>query len=271
MSETYKFKFRVGSLSFELEGPDADFIREEIDRIMELSSSLFSGDRSSLLAAALEHEKQPAPAEAVVAEPAAAPVEKEAAPVKTAPPSSEPRAKAAPETPPAKPKKASPAKPQKEGRKKEKETPKGTKAGGKKKESAPKKTAAAAEKQQEKPATTPSSNGIDPQVIAEKVASSKKFDALQEKVLKKPNQLNRILISFLFAEEVYGKKGLTTGDVESITTALDAGIKSTNISSQLKKHDALFESEGERKRGSVVHYTLNKEGREKAEQILAEA
>ena len=98
--------------------------------------------------------------------------------------------------------------------------------------------------------------------------SSDQFDLFKEKILGKSNQLNRILLSFYFAEKAYGKKGLTTGDVESITEALGNGIKSTNISSQLKKHDRLFNSRGERKRGSVVHYKLNKKGKEKFEELI---
>jgi outer membrane biosynthesis protein TonB len=117
----------------------------------------------------------------------------------------------------------------------------------------------------------PRGSEVDPNAVAEQVKASDQYKTIRDNILGKSNQLNRILVSFYFAEQVYGRKGLTTGDVEAITEALKAGIKSTNISSQLKKYDQFFNSRGERKRGSVVHYKLNKDGRQKMESLLESA
>ena len=117
----------------------------------------------------------------------------------------------------------------------------------------------------------PSGSEIDPKVVAEQVKASDYYKIIRDKILGKSNQLNRILVSFYFTEQAYGRKGLTTGDVEAITEALGAGIKSTNISSQLKKYSEFFNTKGERKRGSVVHYKLNKDGRQKLESFLESA
>ncbi len=122
-----------------------------------------------------------------------------------------------------------------------------------------------------KKAPAPEEGEIDAAAIADAVKSSDHYKTIKNKILNKANQLNRILLSFYFTEQLYDKKGLTTGDVEAITEALGAGIKSTNVSSQLKKHSNLFNSRGERKRGSVVYYTLNKEGRERFENLLQSA
>ena len=112
-----------------------------------------------------------------------------------------------------------------------------------------------------KPAT--SAEAFDAGAVAERVRSDKHFDVFENKILGKANQLNRILLSFYYSDQVHGGKSLTTGDVESITKALGTEIKSTNISSQIKKHKDLFIIEGERKRGAVVHYKLNKKGLER--------
>lgn len=129
------------------------------------------------------------------------------------------------------------------------------------------------QKKRKAPSAAKPSGGseIDPKAVAEQVKASDHYKTIRDEILKKSNQLNRILVSFYFAEQVYGRKGLTTGDVESITEALGAGIKSTNISSQLKKYGNYFNSRGERKRGSVVYYKLNKEGRQKLESLLEPA
>lgn len=228
MSDLF-YRFKFKSELFELELESTD--SEFIDRkIMQLIelSTRPIEDGPKLLSAAAPAERE---------EPAT-----EEAPIEEAMPEEEEAEEV-----------AEPAKPKKTRKRRKRKTvpkPRKSKAAGKK-EKAP------AEKGE-----------IDTAAISDAVKSSDHYKTIKEKILNKANQLNRILLSFHFAEQLYRKKGLTTGDVESITEALGAGIKSTNVSSQLKKHSNLFNARGERKRGSVVHYTLNREGRERFENLL---
>jgi chemotaxis protein histidine kinase CheA len=263
MSELYRFKFRSDLFEIELESTDSDFINKQIMQLIEMSTRPLE-DRPKLLAAyssskaEAEAEAEEAPAEEAMAEEEPATEEAEAAPA-VEKPRPKPRRKSSGRKKTAAPAKAA-----------AKKAPKKAPAA---KTSSPKKTAApakAAAKKAPKKAPAAKTSGINPNQIADYVKSSENFELFQNKILNKANQLNRILLSFYFAEKAYGKKGLTTGDIESITEALGSSIKSTNVSSQLKKHDQLFNSRGERKRGSVVHYKLNKKGKDKFEELIKE-
>ncbi len=253
MSELYRFKFRSDLFEIELESTDSDFINKQIMQLIEMSTRPLE-DRPKLLAA-YSSSKAPAEAEAEEAPAEEAMAEEETATEEAAPAPQE-------EKPKPKPRRKSSGR-RGAARKKAAATTK-QKTSSRKKTAAPAK--ATAKKAPKAPAAKTS--GVDPNQIADYVKSSENFELFQNKILKKANQLNRILLSFYFAEKAYGKKGLTTGDIESITEALGSGIKSTNVSSQLKKHDQLFNSRGERKRGSVVHYKLNKKGKEKFEELI---
>lgn len=113
-------------------------------------------------------------------------------------------------------------------------------------------------------------SGFDAAKVAAAVKSSKFFPTIQKSILNRSNQLNRIMLCFYFVKEVYGPQALTTGDIESITAALGVRIRSTNVSSQIKKNADMFSTKEERKRGSVVHYELTKKGYEQIEKILQE-
>ncbi len=113
------------------------------------------------------------------------------------------------------------------------------------------------------PKSVETTDTFDAEAVAERVRSADHYDVFEKKILGKANQLNRILLSFYYSGQVYGDRSLTTGDVESITKALGTEIKSTNVSSQIKKHKNLFIIQGERKRGAVVHYKLNDDGVDK--------
>lgn len=228
----YRFKFRSDFFELELESTDSEFIDRKIMQLIELSTRPVEDGPKLLTASPPAHEEAPAAADEAPVEDAATEDEEEEEAV----------VEQAPEAPP---------------RKKRKRRRRTTT----RKVSRKKKTKA--------PEATQEEGAIDPKRVAEAIKSSDHFKTIQKKILDKSNQLNRILLSFYFAEQLFNGKGLTTGDVEGITDALGVGIKSTNVSSQLKKHEALFNSRGERKRGSVVHYTLNKDGKERFEKLLS--
>jgi hypothetical protein len=248
MSNVYKFRFRTGTLEVELESDDKAFVEGKFAQLMELgggknsfveetpsyysdaSSSEADDPSKTLIGKAIEHQPMPAKS---------APIDEALEKTRKG---KRQRIKAVVS-------KKEDAKLQKAGK-----APRG------KKTKAPKKESAA-------PAEIKSTD-LNTDAIARLVKTSPHFSRIEDKVLWKANQLNRILMSFYFAKKVHPDKELTTGDLEAITYALNVGIKSTNISSQLKKHEDLFEPKGERKRGAVVRYTFTPAGEKKFEELL---
>ena len=244
MSELYRFKFRTDFFEIELESTDADFIDRKILQLIEFSTRPFE-DRPKLLTPYSDSSFQRQAAEESAEE-----TQGEEQTLATGP-----------------------AEKKEEAEKPKTSRRKSSVAGRKPKVASPKKKAKASSTKKKAPEASGSAkeavnDKINPSFIAEQVRSIEKYDAVKKKILDKANQLNRILLSFYFAELVHGKKGLSTGDVEAISLALGTGIKSTNVSSQLKKHSDLFHSRGERKRGSVVYYKLNKKGKEQFEALI---
>ncbi len=235
MSELYRIKFRSEQFELEVESTDKEFISSKMEYLIDLSSRPYE---PKLIGSGTEAPEAPS--------------------------SPEPEAPAASaETPPAEKKveEAPAPKPKaKRGRK-----PKATAKKAKTKTAAKKKTTA----KKETPAPASAKSSLDPNAVADEVKSSPHYDFIKTKILDKSNQINRILVSFYFAQGLSNGDGLTTGEVESITEALGNAIKSTNISSQLKKYDDLFLTKGERKRGSVVYYKLNAKGKKKLEDLLS--
>ncbi len=237
MSDLYRIKFRSEHFEVELEATDKEFISGNMMRLIEMSTHAATAPK--LLQASSEEKEAEAPAEAPPEEESVV----EDAEVETEAP-------------------AATSAPKKRGRKR-----------GPRKKRASRKASAkkSAPKKQEATTSASGDKSFDPASVASAVEASPHYSFIKEKILNKSNQINRILVSFYFAQDAVDGKGLTTGDVETITEALGNTIKSTNISSQLKKYDDLFITKGERKRGSVVHYKLNAKGKKQLEELLSSA
>ncbi len=106
--------------------------------------------------------------------------------------------------------------------------------------------------------------------VVQRIKKSSHFKAIETKILRESNQINRILLSSYFGESIFRQEGLTTGEIESITKALGVPLRQTNISAQMKRYSALYtiDGTGVPRRGIVVHYRLNQQGRKKFETLL---
>lgn len=122
------------------------------------------------------------------------------------------------------------------------------------------------------PSDTPTSgksSGIDIVAVVNEINDSDKHKVIEEKILKKSNQLNRILLVFYFANKIKSGGSITTGDIEKITDQLGIRIKSANAAANIKSNSKFFASETVRKRGAVVKYKINRKGIEEIESIIA--
>lgn len=120
-------------------------------------------------------------------------------------------------------------------------------------------------------APTEEGNGdsVDIVSIVNAINDSDQHSIIEQKILKKSNQLNRILLAFYFTTQVNSSLSITTGDVEKITHQLGIRIKSNNVSRTIKENPKYFAADTVRKQGAVMKFKINRKGIEQFESIMA--
>ncbi|MEP1306241.1 MAG: hypothetical protein ABJK11_13900 [Balneola sp.] len=151
--------------------------------------------------------------------------------------------------------------------------PKTVKTNPPKKVKAEKTTVATVKSQPKSVAETESAddeNGIDVVKIVNAIYDAENHDIVEEKILKKSNQLNRILMVFAFVNKVYDHNtSITTGDIENITDQLGVRIKRPNAANKIKANSKFFAADSVRKKGSVTKYKINRKGLEEFDKIIS--
>lgn len=109
---------------------------------------------------------------------------------------------------------------------------------------------------------------IDPNQISEFIRSSKRYRAINNRILKKSNQLYRILLGLHYSKAIYGAQGFSTGFLEEVTASLGKRLRKSNIAAQIKLNPELFYSDREPGKGVTALYLLTDEGVEKLEEKL---
>lgn len=109
---------------------------------------------------------------------------------------------------------------------------------------------------------------VDPERIADLIFNSKRYKAIENKIMNKSNQLFRILLTLHYATATYGKRGYSTGLLEEITAALGKRLRKSNIAAQIKLHPEYFVSDREPGKGVTALYLLTEEGQELLEEKL---
>ncbi len=112
---------------------------------------------------------------------------------------------------------------------------------------------------------------IDPEQVAAAIKNSEYYPIIKEKVLDARNQLNKILVVAYYILKTYNRRPATVGTFEAITEALGVGLKSSNISTQIKKRLDLFDTVDVKRRRVVKGYILNKNGVKYVENNLLKA
>lgn len=112
---------------------------------------------------------------------------------------------------------------------------------------------------------------IDPEQVALAIKNSEHYPLIKEKVLDARNQLNKILVVAYYILKTYSRRPATVGTFEAVTEALGVGLKSSNISTQIKKRLDLFDTVDVKRRRVVKGYILNKTGVKYVENNLLKA
>src|ERR1051325_7259642 len=70
--------------------------------------------------------------------------------------------------------------------------------------------------------------------IVNSLRSCDEFDAIEQKILDKPNRLNRVLLPMYIVHEYMNNAfGLTSGDIDRVTTQLGVRVATNNASDTL--------------------------------------
>lgn len=101
---------------------------------------------------------------------------------------------------------------------------------------------------------------IDPEQVAAAIRNSEYYPVIKEKVLDQRNQLNKILVVAYYILKTYHRRPATVGTFESVTEALGVPLKSSNISTQIKKRLDLFDVVDVKRRRIVKGFILNANG-----------
>lgn len=109
---------------------------------------------------------------------------------------------------------------------------------------------------------------VDPNRISDLINSSKRFKAIENKILNKSNQLYRILLTLHYATATYGKRGYSTGLLEEITAKLGKRLRKSNIAAQIKLHPEYFVADREPGKGVTALYLLTEDGQDLLEDKL---
>ena len=147
-----------------------------------------------------------------------------------------------------------------------KETP-STKTRAPKKTTTSKKTASTPQAARE---TDNDESGVDIMAIVNAINDADNHDQIDEKILKKANQMNRILLVFYFVNELYDNNTtITTGAIVKITDQLGVKIKAPNVANKVKANAKFFAADAVRKKGTASKYKINRKGLEEYERVLS--
>ncbi len=105
--------------------------------------------------------------------------------------------------------------------------------------------------------------------IVNKIKNCDEADEIETKILDKTALPGRILLPFYICYKYFPEQGLTTGDIEKITSELRMKVKTPNVSKTIS--DSLhkyLEGDSTRIKGKPVVYRLNRKGAKYLESLL---
>lgn len=105
--------------------------------------------------------------------------------------------------------------------------------------------------------------------IVNKIKNCDESDQIETEILDKTSLPGRILLPFYICYKYFPQQGLTTGDIEKITSELRIKVQTPNVSKTIS--DSLhkyLEGNSTRVKGKPVIYKLNRKGAKYFESIL---
>lgn len=113
---------------------------------------------------------------------------------------------------------------------------------------------------------------LDAEKVANAIKNSEEYAAIEEKILGRVNQLNKILMACYYVNKVYGKKPVTTSFLEELFDHLGRKMAKSNIGTKMKNsqdaQDGYFKLDDEQKKGTPSQYKITKKGIETYEALI---
>lgn len=106
--------------------------------------------------------------------------------------------------------------------------------------------------------------------IVNKIKNCDESDQIETEILDKTSLPGRILLPFNICYKYFPQQGLTTGDIEKITSELRVKVQTPNVSKTIS--DSLhkyLEGNSTRVKGKPVIYKLNRKGAKYFESLLS--
>jgi len=106
-------------------------------------------------------------------------------------------------------------------------------------------------------------------LIVNKIKNCDESDLIEKEILDKTFSPGRILLSFYVCYKYFPERGLTTGDIEKITSELRVKVQTPNVSKAIS--DSLhkyLEGNSTRVKGKPILYKLNRKGAKFFESLL---
>jgi hypothetical protein len=113
---------------------------------------------------------------------------------------------------------------------------------------------------------------LDAVKVADTIKNSEEYAVIEEKILGRANQLNKILMACYYVNKVHGKKPVTTSFLEELFDHLGKKMAKSNIGTKMKNsqdaQDGYFKLDDEQKRGTPTQYRITKKGIETYEALI---
>lgn len=106
-------------------------------------------------------------------------------------------------------------------------------------------------------------------LIVNKIKNCSESEKIDSQILAKNAVKGRILLPYYICFKYFQEQGLTTGDIEKITSELRVRIKTPNVSNYITKSLWKYlDGDTSRVKGKTVVYKLNRKGATHFESIL---
>lgn len=97
--------------------------------------------------------------------------------------------------------------------------------------------------------------------IVNRIKNCDESDQIEKEILDKTSMPGRILLPFYICYKYFPQQGLTTGDIEKITSDLRVKIQTSNVSNAISESlHKYLEGNSTRVKGRVIIYKLNRKG-----------
>lgn len=108
-------------------------------------------------------------------------------------------------------------------------------------------------------------------LIVNKIKNCEESEKIEKEILDKTSMHGRILLPFYICYKYFPQQGLTTGDIEKVTSELRVKIQTPNVSRAISESlQKYLDGNSTRVKGKAVFYKLNRKGAKYFESLLSQ-